>query len=383
MPIGLKKLSFVTISVLCAALLLLGTFLFFTRIHNEGLYGTWQLVSQKEGMTTVPIESYDMKYLGFVLQHGKNYVRTYLGNDATSSLFAIHPWTLKAVGAEKLLREYYYTDDPMASSSTPTNTYIATLGADTLTLTQMYYDNSTGTVRVYKRVRSAADEAAQDFSRTQVETSIACENILNGTSDQSNVSLPISCDFDIGGGAGTATLAIDDMGNLTIEKKGVTILKISNEFSSPSDSQGASITNSSGPFLSGLGPITVQDVTYDGYKDLTVLVSAGVHNFTYVYYAYDPQTGRYAPKPLLEAVNPEVDIKAQTIISNDRELGLNDVYSKDTYTFENGAYVLTREESQNYADQKNFDGNAGYIHTISTLQNGKMVQIFREFLTQQ
>lgn len=113
------------------------------------------------------------------------------------------------------------------------------------------------------------------------------------------------------------------------------------------------------------------------------MASAGAYNFTYQYYAYDLTTGRYATRALLEATNPEVDTKTHTITDYFKGRGLGDLYTENTYHYENGRYVLVRQESQDFWDNENFEESSGYTHVVSVLRDGKMVEILREHLTHQ
>jgi hypothetical protein len=235
------------------------------------------------------------------------------------------------------------------------------------------------------RARSAEEEAQLDFSRTPAEEAAACDDLLNGNSDGSEILLPVRCPFDIGNGAGSAVLSIDATDTIRILQNDRLL------FFSPNDlDQSASTSNyinniesGSGPFVEPGMALQLQDVTYDGYKDLAVLDSAGAYNFTYDYYAYDPKTGSYMGDPIVSATNPTVDTTARTITSQFLGRGIGDIYDDETYQFENGQYVLVREESQDFADQTSYDGNAGYRRKVWALQNGKMVLTQNAFLSQQ
>lgn len=81
-----------------------------------------------------------------------------------------------------------------------------------------------------------------------------------------------------------------------------------------------------GEFAVGLSPlittfITDQDVNYDGYADVAMLVStgyAGVNNF-YNYYLYNTQTKRLELSPSLQEIsNPEFDPVQKTMVSSYR-----------------------------------------------------------------
>ncbi len=86
----------------------------------------------------------------------------------------------------------------------------------------------------------------------------------------------------------------------------------------------------------------LQDVTYDGYKDMILEKpdSSGAYNIAYEVIAFDPISGTYIHKPLLDSIeNPAFHISARTF--NQSMINHNPPGSTDlgTYKFENGKYI--------------------------------------------
>jgi len=301
-------------------------------------------------------------------------MRQYNGDDSTSSISEIDQWTLTTTNGTSTLNQYSYGSSITASTTQPLASYIVRFSGNNMTIQST--DGPSAKPVEYVRVRSAQQEQQLDFLRTGAQTAQACSDILNGTGNGPQVLLPISCPFSIGGNAGQAVLSIDATDTVRIVQNGRLIFYSPNEQYGGEDAANATSSNNLdvgiGPFLiAGFG-LAFDDVTYDGDKDIAILVSAGAYDFTYDYYAYDPGTGAYSSDAILTATNPQIDPKARTITSDSLGRGLGDIYDAQTYQFGNGKYTLVREETQDTVDPSG-DTSSGYIHKVWVLQRGKMV----------
>lgn len=89
-------------------------------------------------------------------------------------------------------------------------------------------------------------------------------------------------------------------------------------------------------------PYPISFITFDGYADLQVMTFAGAYNFGYDFYAYNPQTRTFGPKPILEdLVSPGIDLERKEISYFYKGRGLADMFFSGTYQFRDGAYLLT------------------------------------------
>lgn len=338
------------------------------------LLGAWHRDESREDMS-----NYLPLYAGFIVGSDANVLRTYQDDSGTTTLSRLNTWTVEKVGKDVILTIY--------QSGIAEEMYrVLTETADTVRLQPLDSDGkNNGGVVTYTRFRSAAAEAQLRFVRTPAETRMLCDSeILHGDTSQGDsyryVLLPISCMFDIGKGV-SADFSFDTAGTLTVTKDGVAIFQLRNMAD-----EGPSIQSTSyNPGFLDMSVMDLQDLTGDGYADLRVLTSAGAYNFFYDIYPYNPQTHRFNEEPILsDIVNPSIDTAAHTISSTMKGRGLGDIYSSETYTYRDGAFVKTESEWQDWMSEDVdplSDPRGRYVHVIQQLVNGKMSTTTYEKLT--
>lgn len=343
------------------------------------LLGGWQKVSDTDSA-----DDFAPAYIGFIEGADGNTMRLYDGA-STSTLYDLESWDTAASSSGTILTEYFYGQS--GADNIDTQYLIASSSTSMIVLEQLSYDGvPSGGIMTYQRVRSAQDEAGLSFKRTPAQDAAACTAILTGSSspEMIQVMLPLTCSVPFG--PTTAKLSFDQLGNFIMTSGSKTLISLSNAMAqagSATDSD-ASIQSTMGgaPFLN-LGAITLQDINGDGYPDIVALTSLGAYNAFFEYFLYDPSTGAYEAKPILtDIVNPTVDTQAHTITSNYLGRGLGDLYENDTYTLENGTYVLTRSESQDFASDAGYgSANPLYIRVVQKLIDGAMATTSVERLT--
>ncbi len=188
-------------------------------------------------------------------------------------------------------------------------------------------------------------------------------------------TIPFTCTEELGNDAGTAVLTIESDRTLWLTEDDRLI------FANPIADEGSSFTDyvaHDGSLIPG--SITFEDVTFDGYKDIVLLYSAGAYNFTYLYFAYDPYTESFESKPLLEATNPDFDREAKTITSYTKGRGIGDIFVTTTYAYEDGAYFPMREISQDFLGEWDTE-KPSYAYIVRERQGGEMVEIERKELS--
>ena len=121
------------------------------------------------------------------------------------------------------------------------------------------------------------------------------------------------------------------------------------------------------------GTFSLVDVTYDGFKDIETEAITGIYNSYYWYFAYDPKTHAFnCEEPFFSIVNPSINTKRREITGFYKGRAIGDIYTRETYRFENGTYVLVKEEGQDIISGY-YDDAPTYRHTVKELRGGKMV----------
>jgi hypothetical protein len=131
------------------------------------------------------------------------------------------------------------------------------------------------------------------------------------------------------------------------------------------------IENSTDP--GDIAPATSQDVlvpvdaNFDGYKDLRILNECGATgNCSYDFYLYDPATNRFVENSFLSNLSTPTFDEAKKQVTTDQNSSAAD-WESDTYQYENGKYVLVKEEISVWDRKTDM-----VTVTTSELQDGKM-----------
>jgi len=204
-----------------------------------------------------------------------------------------------------------------------------------------------------------------------------CQNLEYGEED---IPLPITCTLPIHKEQ-TAEFTFQADGGLLVQQGGRVLFKLAFDPENPIEGPVSELVlDLHKPTLRPDG-FVLQDITFDGYADLQIMTVAGAYNFGYDFYAYNPQTRTFGPKPLLkDMVNPTIDIEQKQILYFSRGRGLSDTFFAGTYQFINGIYILVETVEQNMiGDYDDEDGL--YERITSKLRNGEMVVIKKETLT--
>ena len=322
---------------------------------------------------------------GFVEAGSGDRMRVYTTVTATSSLHLseLHDWSIEKQDDQTILNE-----DLFGASDTdmPTDRYvIQTLTNDQLVLAATHDSDGTAVIDAsatpmrFVRVKSAAEEISVSLEPTGSEKDALCAHVIEGTLADYPILLPITCPVSVGATGPVLDITITRDGAVEARRDGKLIFDQTSEEGAGTDILGLS----SGPFLlndSWDGAIKLEDVTYDGYKDLAIRSSSGAYNAAYDYYPFDPKKGTFASTSMLEATNPSVDAKTRTISSHDLGRGIGDIFSNKTYHFEDGAYKLVRDEEQDTLNyDSSFDGP--HRHFIRDLKNGKWATTTDEIIT--
>jgi hypothetical protein len=366
----------------------------------EQILGTWKEISKKSGdaTTTTVSDSILAESLGFVVSSGTPYLRKYRSSDDSKSLFSLSKWLIQQSTSTMViqLREFYYdSDEKNEDEDTIKNTYqVSFPSKNEMVLIRLNSDGSIadpsysiGTTEThYKRVGDRAHEENKTFTRSDEEIKKLCDRILNGNKSEIGVNglLPLSCTIPFGKENIATTFSFSPEGSVTISQNGNTLITFSNSEDRSDTDEYAEILSmfgQNGPFIND-GAIELIDVTYDGYPDLKVLTSSGAYNFTYTYYIYNPKSQTFeASSVLTDVVNPDEDFTAKTIAYFNKGRGLGDLYESGVYTFIDGKYVLTHEETQDFAPNCEDRTTCDYIHIVKSLVHGTMVVIKKEKLT--
>jgi hypothetical protein len=122
----------------------------------------------------------------------------------------------------------------------------------------------------------------------------------------------------------------------------------------------------------------IHDINFDGYQDIRLLAWWGVTgNQGYLYWVFDPQTGKFVEaRELEELSNPVLHPETKTITTTSVGGMAGKIHFFNTYAFERGKLILIRMESQDWDEKKK-----RFVKTISERKNGKMVVISTEIVS--
>lgn len=114
----------------------------------------------------------------------------------------------------------------------------------------------------------------------------------------------------------------------------------------------------------------MEDINFDGYKDIKLLTAWGATgNMIYTYWLFDPSKNNFFANNTISLSNPTRDIATRTITTHSNLGMAGCAYNSETYRFDsNGKLVLTRSEAQNWVEK-----TQSFVKTISELKDSKMV----------
>ena len=349
------------------------------------ILGAWSYAS-----TTDP--DFD-EVLGFVVTaSGTKEVRVYSPTDSVTGnsdmrLTGLFNWNIST--DDSGFNVINFTD---LTDDTVDHTYkVVSISSTTLMLDEVSSYDASITSKTYTRIRSASDEQAKQLYLSGQDHDIQCTKIMSGDDTDYPVLLPITCDASVKQGEAPLHFTFTDQGNIEVRRGTDLIFNLDQHESNALDVPDIlSASGYQGPFID-TSAVTLEDVTFDGYKDLAVKISTGAYNFTYNYFPYDPVTKTFSKRQLFNAhpeiavnspqniintsedfygiTNPEINTKARTITSNDLGRGIGDIYENRTYVFQNGEYVLTEIESQDMTSDIDATTTT-YQHTVRQFKNG-------------
>jgi hypothetical protein len=225
-------------------------------------------------------------------------------------------------------------------------------------------------------------------SNDQVNSSVVlnetCDEVLSNVSNADKIAVPFTCKADIGNYEEpvevnfTATAKGGfNFGEIHISRNGKTIYSLGG---TEKGSEGIIVLwpGETTPHIR-FGSFILKDVTFDGFSDIAVLTSPGAYNFGTTYYAYNPGAHTFDSEPLLDVINEKINLEDRTITSFYKGRGLGDLYTTETYKFDNGKYILVKSVTQDSIDFGNLE--KGYTRITLELRSGKMVETKREYVS--
>jgi hypothetical protein len=155
------------------------------------------------------------------------------------------------------------------------------------------------------------------------------------------VQLPIECAFTIGTGFFDWHFKIDQIDDTDAQlaiSNGTSIVQKIDIQNYQSEFPAVMTENSMGDAQFNIA----DDYNFDGYKDIRVISDMGASNIFYDYWMFNSKTGKFEKDAVLtDIVNPV--FKNRTIIGTTLR-GANE-YTVATYEFQNGKYVLIKQET--------------------------------------
>ena len=128
----------------------------------------------------------------------------------------------------------------------------------------------------------------------------------------------------------------------------------------------------------GFEHLQVEDINFDGYKDLKIFGWAGATgNVGYSYWLFQKKTGRFVfHEKLSDLCDPEPNQKTKEIISYCKGGMVGQEYTEQTFKWsKKGKLILVREERQEWVDEKEH-----FLKTIKIRRRGKLTIISRDIV---
>jgi hypothetical protein len=113
--------------------------------------------------------------------------------------------------------------------------------------------------------------------------------------------------------------------------------------------------------------VSLQDVDCDGYKDLLVQMSVGIHGDAWYHlYRFNQARGQFVEYPRFSSLPlKKIDCRRKLITTYVNSGAAGCVYESGTYRWANGELLPMRIESQEIADDR------GFMRTVSSWSHGK------------
>jgi hypothetical protein len=113
--------------------------------------------------------------------------------------------------------------------------------------------------------------------------------------------------------------------------------------------------------------VSLQDVDCDGYKDLLVQMSVGIHGEAWYHlYLFNQARGQFVEYPRFSSLPlKKIDCRRKLITTYVNSGAAGCVYESGTYRWANGELLPMRIESQEIADDR------GFMRTVSSWSHGK------------
>jgi hypothetical protein len=124
--------------------------------------------------------------------------------------------------------------------------------------------------------------------------------------------------------------------------------------------------------------IDFSDIDFDGYLDMSVVVSEGVANRVWNYYRYDVKHKVFEITPFFSVWGRGIELFYDTnqIITTG---GSGGFYEREMYQYASGEYTLLRRE---YADWEDYNIETYNLHIVQIDADGNETEIFSTILTQ-
>lgn len=328
------------------------------------ILGTWEEISENADAKNNTVDR-----IGFLHTADGNIMR-YYGTEKTASadIKEIHKYRITEKDSTIILEEYGYYDKTIDPEEYGYYAYeLSFPSPDEMVLIRELQNGNTRETH-YKRIRNKEGEESVVI-RTQSETDTLCRSFFVGEDSVSikgiSTVLPVVCPLHIGNDEPDATLTLDTSGDLIITRDNKELLHLSGE-----DGKIALVYTTNGPVIDHAP--NFEDITFDGYIDISVNEGCGAYQCDYAYYVYNPKVHAYDTKSILSLTEVYFDKETKTINYHYKGRGLNDIFDEGTYTFVDKKYVLTEKVSQDVVD---FDHlSKGYTRTTQNIVNGKMIK---------
>lgn len=133
------------------------------------------------------------------------------------------------------------------------------------------------------------------------------------------------------------------------------------------------------PRTGEVGGIAFTDYNFDGYPDLSLLVSSTHKNHHYCVWLFNPQTRRFALSPQLsQLTNPAPDLNKKDIVAFKHEGCNGECWRRETYDWSGNRLVPSKYVAQNEDPVLPLTVDCRFVRTVKQEKDGRLKEVSRQ-----
>jgi hypothetical protein len=133
------------------------------------------------------------------------------------------------------------------------------------------------------------------------------------------------------------------------------------------------------PRTGDVGGIAFADYNFDGYPDLSLLVSSTNQNHHYCVWLFNPQTKRFAlSQQLSHLTNPAPDLNKKEVVAFKHEGCNGECWRRETYHWSGNQLLPNKYVAQNEDPVLPLTVDCRFVRTVKQEEGGRLEEVSRE-----